>query len=555
MMRGGILGRFGGLGRVVVALVFTCVVLVPASTASAVESRTEDEVRARWRQLAPSYSGSPYLVTPSWASPYSTGALRQEFQQDGLNIINYARYLAGLPDDVTLDASYTDSAQHGAVLLAAGQFAHTQPKPDDMDEAFYQIAVRATSSSNIGWGYDSLWRFNRGGLDDDDAANIDRAGHRRWLLNPQMAKTGMGYASNRSDTYVFDMGRTSKVAYDAILWPSAGPFPVEMLGTSVPWSVTLNPGLYSWTPGSAGHTVTLRRLRDSKTWTFTSADTDKSGEYFNFDTAGYGVSNCFIFRPDPSSVGAYEIGDEYEVTLSGGITSKADGSPAVIAYTTRFISQASDDRPPPDPGVSTPTTLTLVGPPGAPSYNGSAMLSATLKTASGAAVLDATVVFERWTGTRWLPIGTSLTNSSGVAVKYAGGLTTKQTYRARFELTESYGASTSRNAYVSPKASVANPAAPTYAYRSRSFYISGCLKPHHTAGTYPVRIYKYRYVLGVWKSYGFSTAKALDYSDYTKYARSISVPYVGRWRLRAYAPADSGHVATWSSGYDEVIVK
>ncbi len=555
MMRGGIQERFGGLGRVVVALVFTCVVLVPVSTASAVASHTEDEIRARWQQLAPTYSGSPYLVTPSWTWPYSTGALRQEFQQDGLNSINYARYLAGLPDDITLDASYTDSAQHGAVLLAAGQFAHTQPKPDDMDEAFYQIAVRATSSSNIGWGYDSLWRFNRGGLDDDDAANIDRAGHRRWLLNPQMARTGMGYASSRSDTYVFDMSRTSKVAYDVILWPSAGPFPVEMFGTSVPWSVTLNPDLYSWTPGSAGHTVTLRRLRDGKTWTFTSADTDKSGEYFNFDTAGYGVSNCFIFRPDPSSVGAYEIADEYEVTLSGGITRKADGAPAVIAYTTRFISQASDDPPPPDPEVSTPTALALVGPPRPPTYNGSAVLSATLRTTRGTVVPGATVIFERWTGTRWLPIGTPLTNSSGVAVANVGGLTMKQTYRARFEGTESYGASTSRNVYVSPKASLTNPVAPTYAYRARSFNVRGYLKPHHTAATYPVRIYKYRYVSGVWKSYGFSTAKAIDYSNYTTYARSISLPYSGRWRIRAYAPADSGHLATWSSGFDYVTVK
>jgi len=51
------------------------------------------------------------------------------------------------------------------------------------------------------------------------------------------------------------------------------------------------------------------------------------------------------------------------------------------------------------------------------------------------------------------------------------------------------------------------------------------------------------------------SAKASNYSTYTKYSRSIRLPYAGKWRLRAYAPADSGHAATWSSGYDYVTVK
>jgi hypothetical protein len=96
--------------------------------------------------------------------------------------------------------------------------------------------------------------------------------------------------------------------------------------------------------------VTLRRVRDGKTWTFTSADTNKSGEYFNFETSGYGVSNCFIFRPDPKSVGSYQVGDAFDVTLSGGITKKADNGPATISYRTTFMSETGHD------GTATPTT-------------------------------------------------------------------------------------------------------------------------------------------------------------------------------------------------------
>lgn len=104
-------------------------------------------------------------------------------------------------------------------------------------------------------------------------------------------------------------------------------------------------------------------------------------------------------------------------------------------------------------------------------------------------------------------------------------------------------------------ASVGNAVAPAAMYRTKYYSVYGYLKPRHVAGTYPVRIYKYRYVSGAWKSYGYTNAKAANYSSYTKYAASVRLPYAGKWRVRAYAPADSGHVATWGSAYDYVTVK
>jgi uncharacterized protein YkwD len=299
-------------------------------------SRSAADVRLRWSQLKPTYGGSPFAVAPTLVPPHACGSLAPGFLQDGLNAVNYARYLAGLPADVTLDASYVDRAQHGSVLLAVGQFAHSQPKPADMAQDFYDVANAATSSSNIGWGYGSLADFNFGCMDDSDSSNIDRVGHRRWLLDPPLQKTGMGYADARTDTFVFDWSRASAVGYDAIKWPCAGPFPVQMFSAGTAWSITLNPDRYDWTSG--GHTVTMRRVRDGHTWTLTAADTDKSGDYFNFDTGGYGVANCFIFRPDPVSVGAYRVGDSFQITLSGGIFQSDGVTPAEVSYTTTFMS-------------------------------------------------------------------------------------------------------------------------------------------------------------------------------------------------------------------------
>jgi len=108
---------------------------------------------------------------------------------------------------------------------------------------------------------------------------------------------------------------------------------------------------------------------------------------------------------------------------------------------------------------------------------------------------------------------------------------------------------------VLPRPAVYAPHAPRTMSHSRYYTIYGYLKPRHASGSYPVRIYKWRLVSGHWKSYGYTRAKATDFYSYTKYSRSIRLPYHGKWKVRAYAPADSGHIAAWSSGSDYVTVR
>lgn len=102
---------------------------------------------------------------------------------------------------------------------------------------------------------------------------------------------------------------------------------------------------------------------------------------------------------------------------------------------------------------------------------------------------------------------------------------------------------------------VGNPVAPKTMSRTRSYAVSGTLTPRHTAGSYPVRVYKYRYVSGRWKSYGYVKAKASDTATGSRYSCKVRLSYRGRWRLRAQAPADSLHKLAWSKGYDYVTVK
>jgi len=110
-----------------------------------------------------------------------------------------------------------------------------------------------------------------------------------------------------------------------------------------------------------------------------------------------------------------------------------------------------------------------------------------------------------------------------------------------------------------PAVLLSAPAAPGTMYVNRTANVYATIKPRHAAATFPVRIYRYRKVSGAWKPYGYVNAKATNAGTTTEPSSKCSValklPYRGYWRLRAYAPADSIHAATWSSSYDYVTVK
>ena len=320
-------------------------------------SRTAADIRAKWEQLLPTYGGVPYKVTPSVVAPYAPGETYPAFLDDGLRVINFARYLAGLPSDVTLDSTRNTDGQYGAVLLATSStLTHYPPKPADMTQAFYDRALAATSSSNIGSGYSDIESFQMACLHDSDPSSIVRVGHRRWLLNPPMKKTGIGHApGNRVTTYAFDTSRVESVSYSAILWPAAGLFPTEYFRSQTPWSITLNPARYDWkTDGK--FTVTLKRIADAKVWTLGTGDTNTGGKYFNADFSRIGTGNAFIFRPDPATI-SYCAGDEFEVTLSGDIYAEGTTVPVTVRYRTTFMTLSSSGADPEPPAVvSSPTT-------------------------------------------------------------------------------------------------------------------------------------------------------------------------------------------------------
>lgn len=102
---------------------------------------------------------------------------------------------------------------------------------------------------------------------------------------------------------------------------------------------------------------------------------------------------------------------------------------------------------------------------------------------------------------------------------------------------------------------VGTPVAPSTMRKTRYYTVYGTLKPAHAKGTRPVVIRLERKVGGTYRYYkNLSATITASYSSYSRYARSIRLPYSGRWRARAYHPADSTHPLAWSSSYDYVYV-
>ena len=309
-----------------------------------------------------------YITEPDLSAPYSAGSLRQDVLQAGLDRLNAVRRIAGLPA-VSLDDSYSAATQAASLVNAVNNvLAHNPAQPSGMSGDLYRQGADAAGRSNIAMYYGYLpadgpvafsvdmW------MDDSDAHNIDRLGHRRWQLNPAMGRTGFGavYTSDGglySAEYAFDTSG-SGADYDFIAWPSSGNFPAadRLFHVNTAWSVSLNPGKYQ-TPSASGLTVTLTRAGDGKTWTFRSGEryaAADSGKYFNVEVGGYGVNNCIIFRPD--GVTRYE--GVYTVTITGLRT--RIGEAAALSYRVDFFdpddSSSLDAAPaePEPPGPAEP---------------------------------------------------------------------------------------------------------------------------------------------------------------------------------------------------------
>ncbi len=203
-------------------------------------------------------------------------------------------------------------------------------------------------------------------------------------------------------------------------------------------------------------------------------------------------------------------------------------------------------------------TTTSASAPSTLGYGGKAIVSARVVTAQGGSLSAQWVAFDySWDGKGWYNFSQSLTNQSGWAYTATYPLYSRVYLRARFLGDPSYPKSTSsvdlgQTARMGRNAQSAQ----VHAAHEALHRLRVPQAVTHAPARYPVRIYKWKKTSsGGGRATATSSAKVTNYSTYSKYARSIRLSSRGKWRVRAYAPADSGHAAAWSSGYDYVTVR
>lgn len=282
----------------------------PKSTGINVTYRSAKQIKSFVKKYDFNLDGKVKMSKkPSVKYPYSLGTVSKTSLNDGLNALNTMRYIAGLPSNVSLDSSYTKMCQAATVVNAANnELSHFPSKPKKMPNSFYELGKEGAGSSNLAW---ASWQTSLSysvvhqWMQDGDSYNIDIVGHRRWVLNPPMKKTGFGYTNGYSAMYAFDSFNT-KTKYYGVAWPAQN-MPVEYFGSDYPWSISMGETIKDINKVK----VTLKRKSDNKTWTFTK----KSAKgYFNINNDGYGQIGCIIFRPNKIS---YKSGDIFQVTITG----------------------------------------------------------------------------------------------------------------------------------------------------------------------------------------------------------------------------------------------
>ncbi len=298
-------------------------------------SRTEDEIREFFTSHPFRTTGSDsWTVTPNGKREVA-GKLTEESVTNGLNALNFARYIAGIPSNVTNNKEYEEYTQTGTTILQlrnAG-LSHYPGNPG-VSEEFYKKGYTGTSKSNLGQGHANLADavFN-GWMEDSDETNIDRVGHRRWCLDPDMRQTGFGHSGSYTGMYSLDSSnhRDEKSDYTYISWP-ARTMPVDYFQGA--WSVSLNNKIYSVTDGTVNEVeVVLTSEKKGKSYTLDKDCTDKSGKYFNVEAGGYGFGPAIIFEPNVT----FSSGDKVSVKITG-LKDQYGNDLAPIEYTVTFFS-------------------------------------------------------------------------------------------------------------------------------------------------------------------------------------------------------------------------
>jgi hypothetical protein len=248
--------------------------------------RTQATIRAYWNAIKPTLTTTTYQINPVMTVDdfANEGQIIQTLIDEGVAWVNFYRWLAGLPFDVTEDPVWSVRCHKGAHVLAMLKInndtapnLHDPPLPSGASVLYESniyggpatVAANtggwiACASGNIarGWGCQPYtpaiavaWFINDNG--------ITSLAHRRFILNPRLSKTAFGVSGDANvwACVMYTIERPSFSApmpvFDFVAYPSPGFYPLQcFLLPNTLWSFSANSTLYDL---DAQTTVTVIR--------------------------------------------------------------------------------------------------------------------------------------------------------------------------------------------------------------------------------------------------------------------------------------------------------
>ena len=153
------------------------------------KGRTSVDAVKKYSSAISEFDLSASMLSDNGSSkaPYVKSEMTDDAQQALLNFSNYQRWLAGLSGYTTGSDTVKDIAAKGSILLEASPIqGHYPPKPDDMDDAFYDIAYKQRREIDTHNGVNQVKPVG--------ALGSKRAGEQRYNLvdNPVQHKGSHG---------------------------------------------------------------------------------------------------------------------------------------------------------------------------------------------------------------------------------------------------------------------------------------------------------------------------------------------------------------------------
>lgn len=179
------------------------------------------------------------------------------------------------------------------------------------------------------------------------------------------------------------------------------------------------------------------------------------------------------------------------------------------------------------------------------SWGGTAVVNGTMRAPGDVPVIGETVYLygKGYRQSSFVKVGEAKTDATG-AYSFSVKPTSGTRYRARFFGSPTYLPADAADVQVTPYAYLTRPTAPSTTKVGARFTSAGYLKPRHAAGSKSVKLSCYRLEDNVWRVRKTVYATCSDYSSYTKYGASVTLPYRGRWKIVASVPADALHLTT-----------